>query len=304
MELTSEWSRNWTGTGNRNRRNRFSRNRKRNRNHRNRFSGTELKKGVFGKGSFRNLCAELCFVFFCVLRWFSPANLTEISFRNCPSNAVIFWRTPSRKTPKRSCRSYQNRNRPKRLLLLKQYWFSKPSKPRVRKIFRPQFQGRKWLRQFYGCQGFWFLLQANLRAHIIPRFSGRGVLGFWKGGGEVPVLLLWAFAVLGEKQHEKCHCHAPFCAPPMLVKTRPWEECPPDASRQSTGKITNRPLFAHTQRDSLETAFQIIPFPSPNHSTFLPDFVLLTESSLSRLSNHKQMQLCEVVRKVENHPWP
>ena len=60
-------------------------------------------KGVFGKGSFRNLCAELCFVFFCVLRWFSPANLTEISFRNCPSNAGIFWKTPSRKTPKRSC---------------------------------------------------------------------------------------------------------------------------------------------------------------------------------------------------------
>ena len=23
----------------------------------------QLKKGVFGKGSFRNLCAELCFVF-------------------------------------------------------------------------------------------------------------------------------------------------------------------------------------------------------------------------------------------------
>ena len=28
----------------------------------------QLKKGVFGKGSFRNLCAELRFVFFCVLR--------------------------------------------------------------------------------------------------------------------------------------------------------------------------------------------------------------------------------------------
>ena len=42
-------------------------------------------------------------VFLCVLRWFSPANLTEISFRYCPSNAGIFWKTPSRKTPKRSC---------------------------------------------------------------------------------------------------------------------------------------------------------------------------------------------------------
>ena len=63
----------------------------------------QLKKGVFRKGSFRNLFAELCFVFFCALRWFSPANLTEISFRNCPSKAGIFWKTPSRKTPKRSC---------------------------------------------------------------------------------------------------------------------------------------------------------------------------------------------------------
>ena len=25
------------------------------------------------------------------------------NFRNCPSNAGIFWKTPSRKTPKRSC---------------------------------------------------------------------------------------------------------------------------------------------------------------------------------------------------------
>ena len=55
----------------------------------------QMKKGVFGKGSFRNLCAELRFVFFCVLSGFSPANLTEISFRNCPSNAGIFWKTPS-----------------------------------------------------------------------------------------------------------------------------------------------------------------------------------------------------------------
>ena len=39
-------------------------------------------------------------MFFCVLSGFSPANLTEISFRNCPSNAGIFWKTPSRKTPK------------------------------------------------------------------------------------------------------------------------------------------------------------------------------------------------------------
>ena len=60
----------------------------------------QLKKGVFGKGSFRNLCEELCFVFFCVLRRFSPANLTEISFRNCPSNAGIFLKTPLAKNPK------------------------------------------------------------------------------------------------------------------------------------------------------------------------------------------------------------
>ena len=29
-----------------------------------------------------------------------------------------------------------------------------------------------------------------------------------------------------EKQHEKCHCHTPFCVPQMLVKIRTWEQCP------------------------------------------------------------------------------
>ena len=42
----SGWLRNRTGTGNRNRRNRFPRNRKRNRNRRNRFPGTETGTGT------------------------------------------------------------------------------------------------------------------------------------------------------------------------------------------------------------------------------------------------------------------
>ena len=42
----SGWPRNRTGTGNRNRRNRFPRNRTRNRNRRNRFPGTETRTGT------------------------------------------------------------------------------------------------------------------------------------------------------------------------------------------------------------------------------------------------------------------
>ena len=33
----------------------------------------------------------------------------------------------------------------------------------------------------------------------------------WFGGSKIP--RCW------EKQHEKCHCHTPFCVPQMLVKT-------------------------------------------------------------------------------------
>ena len=28
--------------------------------------------------------------------------------------------------------------------------------------------------------------------HKIPRFRGEGYVGFWGGGGEVPILFLWA----------------------------------------------------------------------------------------------------------------
>ena len=64
----------------------------------------QLKKGSLGRGRSGTSAQSfvLC-VFLCVLSGFSPANLTEISFRNCPSNAGIFWKTLSRKTPTRSC---------------------------------------------------------------------------------------------------------------------------------------------------------------------------------------------------------
>ena len=57
------------------------------------------------------------------------------------------------------------------------------------------------------------------------------------------------FAVFGghkiprcrEKQHEKCHCDTPCCAPQMLRAVSQY------ASRQSTGEMTNRPHLAHIQ---------------------------------------------------------
>ena len=60
------------------------------------------KRGLW-EGVVQEPLRRALFCVFCVLSRFSPANLTEISFRNCPSNAGIFWKTPSRKTPKRSC---------------------------------------------------------------------------------------------------------------------------------------------------------------------------------------------------------
>ena len=62
------------------------------------FSAAE-KRGLW-EGVVQEPLRRALFCVFCVLRWFSPANLTEISFRNCPSNAGIFWKTPSRKPPK------------------------------------------------------------------------------------------------------------------------------------------------------------------------------------------------------------
>ena len=36
------------------------------------------------------------------------------------------------------------------------------------------------------------VLQEKSHAHKIPRFRGEGILGFGGGGGEVPILFLWA----------------------------------------------------------------------------------------------------------------
>ena len=52
--------------------------------------------------------------------------------------------------------------------------------PRVCKIFRPQFWGRKWLRQFYGRLENAFFLQEN-HVHDILRFRGAVIVGFGRG---------------------------------------------------------------------------------------------------------------------------
>ena len=55
-----------------------------------------------------------------------------------------------------------------------------------------------------------------------------------------------------EKQHEKCHYHAPFCVPQMLVKTRTWEQCPRMPAGQARGKWQIDPIFAHIQGGHLK----------------------------------------------------
>ena len=47
-------------------------------------------------------------MFFCVLRRFSPANLTEISFRNCPRRH--FWKNPLAKNPQNAAADQSKRH--------------------------------------------------------------------------------------------------------------------------------------------------------------------------------------------------
>ena len=64
--------------------------------------------------------------------------------------------------------------------------------PRVRKMFCPQFWGRKWLRQFYRRMDKCVRSAGKTHVHKIPRFRGGGDFGFFLGGGGVPILFLWA----------------------------------------------------------------------------------------------------------------
>ena len=79
------------------------------------------------------------------------------------------------------------------------------------------------------------------------------------GGGQNRVDLSFCvspcFAVFGgpkvprclDKQHEKCHCRAPSCVPLNASGNEDLRTVSPYTSRQSTGRMTNRPLLAHKQ---------------------------------------------------------
>ena len=62
--------------------------------------------------------------------------------------------------------------------------------PHIRKMFCPQFWGRKWLRQFYGHleQNAFFMQEKPMSIKFLLLGGGGG---FWGGGG-VPILFLWA----------------------------------------------------------------------------------------------------------------
>ena len=65
--------------------------------------------------------------------------------------------------------------------------------PRVRKIYCPQFWGRKWLRQFYGRLEKCVLSAGKTHAHKIPWFiRGGGILGFLGGGGSADLIFMGA----------------------------------------------------------------------------------------------------------------
>ena len=55
---------------------------------------------------------------------------------------------------------------------------------------RPQFWGRKWLRQFYGRLEKCVLSAGKIHAHKIPCFRGGGIWGF--GGEGSADFILWA----------------------------------------------------------------------------------------------------------------
>ena len=49
------------------------------------------------------------------------------------------------------------------------------------------------------------------------------------------------------KTARKVSLSHPFCVPHILVKNKDLRAVSPNSSRQSTGKLTNRPHFAHIQ---------------------------------------------------------
>ena len=74
--------------------------------------------------------------------------------------------------------------------------------------------------------------EITLQVHELKKNQGFFKEGYTSGGGlnwvNVSFCVFPCFAVFGspkipngwEKQHEKCHCHTPFCVPHMRVKTR------------------------------------------------------------------------------------
>ena len=64
--------------------------------------------------------------------------------------------------------------------------------PRVRKIWCPQFWGRKWLRQFYGHLENAFFLQEKPMSIKFLILGGGGYFGFWGGGGGADFIFMGA----------------------------------------------------------------------------------------------------------------
>ena len=94
--------------------------------------------------------------------------------------------------------------------------------------------------------------KARLRNH--DKGKQRGQCGVKQG--RFVILRFPCFTVFGgpkvakcwEKLHEKCHCHAPFCAPQTLVKSRSWEQCPHRLAGKARGKWQIDPILPTNKR--------------------------------------------------------
>ena len=72
--------------------------------------------------------------------------------------------------------------------------------------------------------------------------------------------------ILGEKKHEKCHCHTPFCAPQMPVETGTWEQCPRMLAGKAQGKWHIDPILPKNRRTIAPETTSQLKSPPEGHS--------------------------------------
>ena len=75
-----------------------------------------------------------------------------------------------------------------------------------------------------------------------------------------------------EKQHQKCHCHTPFCVPQILAKTRTWEQCPNMLAGKARGKWQIGPILRIYIYIEWKTEKQVSPLRIRGRTLILREF--------------------------------